>query len=166
MSTLRTNKIMKQKGDFATRMPKKKDFTEYVYVSADGTKNTVARTELSLEMDELMYEELKKEVNNNRIQMEEHGAYAKTEEGQEALYNMHQSEAELEGDVISIIENDELGKAVSKLPELQRDAVVKSFWYGMSNTDIAKQAGVSEGAIRDRLVRAIKNLGKELQGKI
>lgn len=168
MSLLRTNtkKDIKHKGDFETRTPKSKDFTEYVYVSADGTKNIIARTELTPDMDAVMYQGLKDEVNNNRKQMETYGAYAKTQEGQELLYNMHKSEANLEDKVINGIENYELSKAVSKLPEPQKQAIVKKFWDGMSNTDIAKQAGVSEGAIRDRLTRAIKNLEKELQGKI
>lgn len=166
MSLLRTNKKMKQKGDFATRVPKIEDFTEYVYSFVDGTKSTIKRTDLSSEMDADMYQGLKDEANNNRAQMEEHGAYAKTEEGQEILYNKQESDTNLEADVISIIENDGIRKAVFKLPELQKEAIVKKFWYGMSNTDIAKQTGVSEGAIRDRLTRAIKNLEKELQGKI
>lgn len=168
MSILRTNtkKLIKQKGDFATRAPKVEDFTEYVYVSADGTKNTIARTELTPEIDAVMYQGLKDEANNNRTQIEEHGAYSKTEDGQELLYNMQESKANLEVDVIKRIEMDELRKAISKLPELQREALIKKFWRGMSNTEIAKQAGVYEGAIRDRLKRAIKNLEKELQGKI
>ena len=66
MSFIRTNKKTKRLGDFQTRAPKKDDFTEYVYEFGDGSKFVIVRSELSPEVDELMYEELKKECNNNR----------------------------------------------------------------------------------------------------
>jgi RNA polymerase sigma factor (sigma-70 family) len=164
MSLLRTNtkKYMKQQGNFSTRVPKAEDFTEYVYEFADGAEIAVDRTELTREVDADMYQGLKREANNNRTQMEEHGAYAKNQEEQELLYNMQTSQNDIEIDVIKLIEIDELRRAVIKLQPLQRDAIVKKYWQGKSNTEIAAEEGVSEGAIRDRLTRAVKNLGKLL----
>lgn len=167
MSLLRTNskKAVKQKGDFATRVPKTEDFTEYVYTFADGTEIAVDRTELTEEVDRDMYQGLKTEANNNRTQIEEHGAYAKDQEGQDHLYDMQREQSDVEMEVIRRIEMDELRRAVIKLQPLQREAIVKKYWQCKSNTEIAAEVGVSEGAIRDRLTRALKNLEKLLGEK-
>lgn len=157
---IRTNKDMKKVGDFPTRTPKKEDFTEYVYSFADGTKTVISRDELNPDVDELMYEELKKEVNNNEVQIEKHRGYAK--DSQDYLFDMKPSEVDLEKSVIDKLERSELRDAISSLQPQQQDLIFKKYFQNKSNTDIAKEECVTESAIRDRLRKIHKRLEKKL----
>ena len=166
MSTIRTNKKMKRLGDFPTRTARKDDFTEYVYSFADGTQTVISRSELSPEIDEVMHEELKAEANNNEVQIEKHRGYAKDEKKQEALINMQSSKEDLEEDVIQKFQRDQLWEAIQSLQPQQQELIYLKYIQGKSNTEIATDEDVTEGAIRDRLRKINKQLEKKLQKKI
>lgn len=165
MSFLRTNKIIRRKGDFLTRLQKEKDFTEYVYVFADGTKATISRSELIPEVDKELYKSLKEEVNNNEVQMEKHGAYGKDQEGQDFILNMQTSQS-LEEEVLKNIELKTLRAAIKSLPPLLRNTLIKKYFMSMTNTAIAKAEKVGEAAVRDRLRRAYEQLKKSLSERV
>lgn len=151
---------MKQQGSFHTRIPKKRDFTEYVYDYADGTKAIISRCHLNGLVDKAIYEELRREVNNNEVQIEIHRTYKKN---QELLINLKASEQDVENEVIENLEIKMLYEAIEKLLPNQKRLIQKKYFDNKSNVEIAKEEGVSEGAIRDRLKRIHANLYKELK---
>lgn len=157
---IKTNKKMKRLGDFPTRTPRKDDFTHYEYCFADGSKVVISREELSPEIDEIMYQELRAEGNNNEVQIEKHRAYAKDQAKQEALLNMQPSKDDFEE---SVIQRVELRAAIKSLQPQQRELIYKKFILNKSNTMIAKEEGVTEGAVRNRLKMIKKQLRKKLQ---
>ena len=166
MSIIRTNKKMKQAGDFPTRTPKKTDFTEYVYCFADGTQTVISRSALSPEVDELMYNELKIEANCNEVQIEKHRGYAKGQEKQEALLNIQPSKDNLEEIIIQKFERDELREAIASLQSQQQEIIFKKYFQDKKNTLIAYELKITEGAVRDRLRKIHKKLEKKLMIKI
>lgn len=157
------NEKMKKCGDFLTRTPKKDDFTAYIYTSVDGTSTVISREDLNPEMDAVMYEELKKETNNNRVQIEEHRAYAKDPEKHEALLDMQESSLNLEELIIETLESEALRKAIKSLDSYKQGLLTKKFLQGKSNTLIADEEGVKEGTIRYRVTQIIKELEKNLK---
>ncbi|WP_031514104.1 RNA polymerase sigma factor [Desulfofalx alkaliphila] len=159
---IRTNKKMKRVGCFPTRTPRKDDFSEYVYCFADGSKSVIARSELSPEIDAVMYEMLRAEGNNNEVQIEKHRAYAKGQEKQDALLHMQPSSGDFEENVILGVE---LREAMKLLQARQRELIYKKFIEGKSNTQIAREEGVTEGAIRARL-RKIRNKLRLFKGSM
>ena len=52
--------------------------------------------------------------------------------------------------------------ALSELTDKQKDTVVKKFYRGMTNVDIAAEEGVSEAAIRNRLTKIYATLKKKI----
>lgn len=52
--------------------------------------------------------------------------------------------------------------ALSELTDKQKDTVVKKFYCGMTNVDIAAEEGVSEAAIRNRLSKIYATLKKKI----
>ncbi|SMB88795.1 RNA polymerase sigma factor, sigma-70 family [Desulfonispora thiosulfatigenes DSM 11270] len=159
---LKTNKDMKKLGRFLTRTPKKEDFTEYVYSFVDGTKAVIPRSDLSAEVDELLYTELKRETNNNEVQIEKHRSYAKEQESQDILLNMQASDDDVEEMVLKDLESEALRKAIQSLLPRQKRVIFKKYFLNKTNTLIGKEEGVTEGAIRATLKRAHKNLQKQI----
>lgn len=62
------------------------------------------------------------------------------------------------------IERDELKRALAELPPETRAIVVLKDVYGLSVQEIAKDAGLTEGAVKLRLHRARKRLKETLYG--
>jgi RNA polymerase sigma-70 factor (ECF subfamily) len=62
------------------------------------------------------------------------------------------------------IERDELKRALAELPPATRAIVVLKDVYGLSVQEIAKDAGLTEGAVKLRLHRARKRLKETLYG--
>lgn len=68
----------------------------------------------------------------------------------------------------SIVEDErstrmaKLKVALSELTDKQKDTVVKKFYRGMTNVDIAVEEGVSEAAIRNRLSKIYATLKKKI----
>lgn len=58
----------------------------------------------------------------------------------------------------------ELLHRVSKLSDDDRKAVVMRYFYGMPHAEIASRLGMSEQLVRKRISRALKKLGKEMEG--
>lgn len=54
-------------------------------------------------------------------------------------------------------------RAVSRLPESQRDALLMSRWSGMSYREIGNVLGCSEGAVKLRMFRAMQTLRSLLE---
>lgn len=163
MSTIRTNKEMKKLGDFITRTPKKDDFTAYIYTSVDGTSTVISREDLDPEVDEVIYEELKKETNNNRVQIEEHRAYSKDPEKHDALLDTQESSLNLEELIVENLESEALREAIKSLDPYKQKLLTKKYLQGKSNTLIADEEGVKEGTIRYRLTQIIRELEKNLK---
>lgn len=57
---------------------------------------------------------------------------------------------------------EKLKVALSELTDKQKDTVVKKFYRGMTNVDIAAEEGVSEAAIRNRLSKIYATLKKKI----
>jgi len=68
--------------------------------------------------------------------------------------------------VIKKLEMDVLREAIQSLQPQQQQLIFKKYTQGKSNICIAREEGVTEGAIRDRLVKINKQLKKKLQEKI
>ena len=163
MSILRTNKFMKQLGDFPTRTPKYGEFTHYVYVDAFGKRTSISRKELSPEIDDALYEEMKRENNNNRAQVEDNRAISKDQGKHQALLYMYPSEIVIEDCVISLMRNEKLREALKALKPGVYEMIIKSCVDNETNTQIAKELGVKEGTIRYRLKRVKEQLKRSLQ---
>jgi RNA polymerase sigma factor (sigma-70 family) len=52
--------------------------------------------------------------------------------------------------------------ALSELTDKQKDTVIKKFYRGMTNVQIAAEEGVSEAAIRNRLTKIYATLKKKI----
>ncbi len=52
--------------------------------------------------------------------------------------------------------------ALSELTDKQKDTMVKKFYRGMTNVQIAAEEGVSEAAIRNRLTKIYATLKKKI----
>jgi hypothetical protein len=57
---------------------------------------------------------------------------------------------------------EKLKVALSQLTDKQKDTVVKKFYRGMTNVDIAAEEGVTEAAIRNRLTKIYTALKKKI----
>lgn len=57
---------------------------------------------------------------------------------------------------------EKLKVALSQLTDKQKDTVVKKFYRGMTNVQIAEEEGVSEAAIRNRLTKIYATLKKKI----
>ncbi|MGS6024533.1 RNA polymerase sigma factor [Limosilactobacillus fermentum] len=66
-------------------------------------------------------------------------------------------------EVINKEEMDQLHQSVSQLTPAQRKLLMKKFWDGMKQIDIAKEEGVSKMAITKRLQTIKRRLKKILQ---
>lgn len=66
-------------------------------------------------------------------------------------------------EVINKEEMDQLHQSISQLTPAQRKLLMKKFWYGMKQIDIAKDEGVSKMAITKRLQTIKRRLKKILQ---
>ena len=156
MSNLKTNKSNRFWGDFCTRVPKKEGFTEYIYTFADGTKTAISREGLSQEVDDLLYEEIKRE-NKHRV-------YDKDQEKHQSLLN----EVADENDIASLVElqlrDEEIRTLIKTLKESEQILIFKKYYQEKSNTQIALEEGVTEGAIRDRLNWFNKKIKKTIKG--
>ena len=57
---------------------------------------------------------------------------------------------------------EKLKVALSELTDKQKDTVIKKFYRGMTNVQIAAEEGVSEAAIRNRLTKIYATLKKKI----
>lgn len=156
---LKTNKDMKKLGDFSTRTPKKDSFTEYIYCFADGTRTSILRSDLSKEVDDLMYEELKREANNNEVQIEKHRIFT----DQDTILKFQKADLNIEEMIIKKFESDAIAEAIKSLLPQQQELIYRKYVLNKTNLFIAEEDGVLEGAIRNRLRKIHKQLEKKLK---
>jgi RNA polymerase sigma-70 factor, ECF subfamily len=71
-----------------------------------------------------------------------------------------------EDDVLALISNEMLFKAISSLPPEQRDCVLMRFIQGMSIAETAAALKRSEGAIKQLQLRAVRSLAKRVPGDL
>jgi RNA polymerase sigma-70 factor (ECF subfamily) len=69
-----------------------------------------------------------------------------------------------EQEVLSLISNEMLFKAVNALPSEQRDCILMRFIQGLSIAQTAAALGRSEGAIKQLQLRAVRSLAKTVPG--
>ncbi len=97
--------------------------------------------------------------NNNRRETRRHYSIdAMQEEGLQTIDLSIDIEAAVEEQEMS----QDLHKALMELLPQQRELIHKIFYEGMSIAQIARDDGVSESAIRDRINRIYKKLKKYL----
>lgn len=58
-----------------------------------------------------------------------------------------------------------LSEAVLELPEHQRDVILKRYFEGLSNAEIARSLELPEGTVRSRLKRGLDSLRAEFEGE-
>jgi RNA polymerase sigma-70 factor, ECF subfamily len=67
-----------------------------------------------------------------------------------------------ENDVLRTLSTETLFRALTELPEDQRDCVIMRFLQGLSIAETAEVMGRSEGAIKQLQLRAVRNLAKAM----
>jgi RNA polymerase sigma-70 factor, ECF subfamily len=65
----------------------------------------------------------------------------------------------------SVIERDELDRALDRLPVDQRAVIVLKHFAGLSNAEVADALGVAEGTVRSRLYYAASSLRASLDAE-
>jgi DNA-directed RNA polymerase specialized sigma24 family protein len=55
-----------------------------------------------------------------------------------------------------------LNRAIKELTEKQELTIQKIFYEGMNNSELAREEGISETAIRHRLIKIYANLRKKI----
>ncbi len=65
-----------------------------------------------------------------------------------------------ESTVLAGLTNEILLKALTELPDEQRDCLVMRFLQGMSIAETAAVLGRSDGAVKQRQLRGVRNLAK------
>jgi RNA polymerase sigma-70 factor (sigma-E family) len=60
-------------------------------------------------------------------------------------------------------EHREVLRAVRRLPDRQREALVLRFYFGLSEEDTASAMGISRGTVKSSLSRALTSLGRILK---
>ena len=69
-----------------------------------------------------------------------------------------------EAAVLSREERREVMRAVRRLPDRQREALVLRFYLGLPDPEIARLMGIRPGTVRSATHRALKALGHLLEG--
>lgn len=65
----------------------------------------------------------------------------------------------------SIPDESPLLQAVTELPAKYKDVILLRFLYDLDNSEIARQLGITESAVRTRLFRARKQLSPYMEGE-
>lgn len=80
-------------------------------------------------------------------------------QGREGIYLSEHILTDTHGHIGNII-NEQLYFAIQRVPDRQREVLILEFWYGIGQTKIAKQFGVSEKAIYNWKQKAFKSIQK------
>lgn len=108
--------------------------------------------EVSIELDREIY-------NSNKRETRRHKSYSDNNDKMEVLEDLSVNvEAAVESNVIK----ENLSKAISQLNRHQRELVQKIIYQGLSETEVAREMGVSQQAISKQLKVIYKNLKKFL----
>jgi len=115
----------------------------------------VIEIEVEEAVGEIIVELERNEYNSNRRETRRHESYSDNNDKQETLVDLS---VDVETKVISRIEYEVLYKAITKLQPQQQELVRKMFFEYHSIIHIAREEGVGESTIRDRLNRIYKKL--------
>jgi RNA polymerase sigma factor (sigma-70 family) len=144
-------------------IPKEEDIIAYDYIFDGGIKTIIPRCELSPEVDKVMYEELKKESNNNEVEFNKHRTHVKDATNHyEQLYK-YSIEDHVSDEVFKIIQSKQLKKAINTLLPKEKKLLYEKFCENKTNTEIAKAEGGKESTIRYRLGKIYNKLQNELE---
>ncbi|SHI00970.1 sigma factor-like helix-turn-helix DNA-binding protein [Clostridium grantii] len=167
MLDVTSKKKISRRGDFIIRIPKKEEIIEYVYIENDGSKTVIPRCELSVEVDDVMYKELKKESNNNEVEFHKHRSclnYSLNDyEMLDKFLEKNHGNDDIVDEVFKIMQSQKLKKAIDLLLPQQKKVLYKKFCEKKTNTEIAKEEGRSEAAIRNKLRKIYNKLQKQLE---
>lgn len=100
------------------------------------------------------------EYNINRRETRRHESYSDDNDKRDTLAD---PAADVETDVIRAVENNRLYQAVQALQPRQQELVRQIYFENRKIADIARQQGVTEGAVRDRLRKIHERLKKLLE---
>lgn len=119
----------------------------------------VSEIEVDDSLGELLVDFDRQEYNNDHKETRRHVSL----DGMEYEGELFISEADTEGEVERREELAQLFRAMEALSPAQRELVLKVYFEGRSYASIAREAGVGESAIRDRMKRIYKRLEKFLK---
>lgn len=97
----------------------------------------------------------RQEKNHDRRETRRHESYSDDNNKRDTLAN---ESADVEENVLEKFENIQLMYALEKLLPKQRELVQKTFFEGLSETEIAREMGVSQQAISKQFKVIYKNL--------
>lgn len=145
--------------------------TSYIYYSANGEKITitpydgVAETHIELlhSLDDSEVNEQRRHYHmvpvhlDNYSADEDHNLYLSDEElNPEAVLLEHESELDYQESLVK------LGLALGELLPQQKELLLKVYQDGRTCSEIAREEGVSEAAIRNRLKKVHEKIKKNL----
>ena len=111
-------------------------------------------------LGEIIIQLEKDEYNGNRRETRRHESYSDDNDKRDTLVD---PEADVESDVVRFAENNRLYQAVQALQPKQQELVRQIYFENRKVVDIARQQGVTEGAVRDRLRKIHERLKKLLE---
>ena len=115
----------------------------------------IIEIEIEEALGEVVIELEKDEYNGNRRETRRHESYSDDNDKQEVLVDKSidiETMAEWNAD------KKNLNSAISKLKSHQQELVKKIFYQGLSETEVAREMGVSQQAISKQLKVIYKNL--------
>ncbi|WNF36850.1 sigma-70 family RNA polymerase sigma factor [Bacillaceae bacterium IKA-2] len=115
----------------------------------------IIEIEIEEALGEVVIELEKNEYNGNRRETRRHESYSDDNDKQEVLVDKSidiETMAEWNAD------KKNLNNAISKLKPHQQELVKKIFYQGLSETEVAREMGVSQQAISKQLKVIYKNL--------
>lgn len=127
------------------------------YSYCDGQSISI---EVEDSLGEIIIQLEKEEYNANRRETRRHESYSNDNDKRDTLAD---PAANVEIDMIRAVENNRLYQAVQALQPRQQELVRHIYFENRRIADIARQQGVTEGAVRDRLRKIHERLKKLLE---
>ncbi|MHB1654396.1 MAG: sigma-70 family RNA polymerase sigma factor [Desulfitobacteriaceae bacterium] len=123
---------------------------KYEFVTGESVEIEVSDDigEVSIELDRAIY-------NSNKRETRRHKSYSDNNDKLEVLEDLS---VDVEATAELNVDKENLSKAISQLNLHQQDLVQKIFYQGLSETEVAREMGVSQQAISKRLKVINKNL--------
>jgi RNA polymerase sigma factor (sigma-70 family) len=119
----------------------------------------VLAIEVEDELGEVILELDRQERNNDRRESRRHMSL----DGMDFEGETFRAEADTPREAMGRVDTERLMEALDMLSLSQRELLLKVYFKGMRIVDIAREQGVGESAIRDRIRRIHKKLKKYLE---
>ena len=132
-----------------------------MYLREDGANVVIPRSELNPEIDQAIYEELKKESNNNEVELNKHRVFFEYDLSDNRIIDRFVEKKDTYDEVIKIMQSQQIKKAIDSLLPREKKLIYKKFCEDKTNTQIANEQDVSESLIRKNL----RKINKKLQIK-